>query len=176
MNRKLIRVLVLVLCFAPLFFGCDNGTTNNPTDNPPANGGEDPGGEDPSDKDPGTDDDDKDVDETDHSGLYGVYVPGNSNYTSFGNVTLAETTITIKGTTHNITLGGDTPFDIYGQTLYIVYINYGSKKVGAIIAKPEPELFLGMSADAMVAWSFMGNAPAYIVEDDLGIFSGDKQK
>jgi hypothetical protein len=113
-------------------------------------------------------------DGTDHSGLYGVYRPGNNNYTSFGNVSLTETTITIKGSPYNITLGDDTPFTIYGQKLYIVYIYYNSKKVGAVIAKPNPELFLGMSLDAAAAWSVMGSAPAYIVEDDLGVFCGDK--
>jgi hypothetical protein len=45
-----------------------------------------------------------------------------------------------------------------------VYITYGTKEVGAVILKDDPELFLGMSADASVVWSFMGSTPAYILE------------
>jgi hypothetical protein len=122
------------------------------------------------------DDGDRDGDAggADYSVIYGVYVPSGSTSAGFGNVSLTETTITIRGSTYTITLE-DVPFTIYGKTLYIVYINYRSKKVGAVVAKSNPELFLGMSLDAMAAWSFMGSAPAYIVEDDLGVFAGDKQ-
>jgi hypothetical protein len=109
-----------------------------------------------------------------HSRLYGVYVP-DDKYSSFGNVTVTETTITIKGTAHTITLENNIPFTANGNSYSIVFIKSGAKRVGAIIDVETPELFLGMTADAAVAWAFMGSVPAYVVEDDLGLFSGSKQ-
>jgi hypothetical protein len=120
--------------------------------------------------------------EIDYSRVYGVYVPDN-NYNSFGNVSITETAITIRGTSYNIEFSDFTPFKIGNDSHYILYIRYENKKVGAVIAIAEPdtpELFLGMTADAQVAWLWMNaysssSIPGYNVEDDLGTFAGEKQ-